>query len=262
MGVLNVTPDSFFDGGQYLDPALALAHAERMVDEGAGIIDIGGESTRPGADCVSVADECQRVIVVIKKLRSALSIPISIDTTKPEIMQAAVDAGATMINDVNALQAPGALEMAARLNVPVCLMHRRGISKTMQDKPFYDDVVKDVKAFLSQRLHAAMECGIKQENILIDPGFGFGKNLSHNAALLRELSALKALGVPLLVGLSRKSMIGHALGLAVADRLAASLALATIAYMNGAQVIRVHDVKSTVQALKMTDIILHSHEEN
>jgi dihydropteroate synthase len=255
MGVLNVTPDSFSDGGNFLPRERALGHARAMVAEGADIIDIGGESTRPGAKPVSVQEELDRVIPVIEALREEVAVPLSIDTSKPEVMRAAVAAGAGFINDVYALRAPGALETAAGLNVPVCLMHMQGEPRTMQENPQYRDVVADVREFLFERVAAAEAAGIARDRIVVDPGFGFGKSVEHNLQLLRGLNALAALGIPVLAGLSRKSMIGKLLGLPVERRLHASLALALLAVQNGANIVRVHDVGPTVEALRMYRVV-------
>lgn len=252
MGILNVTPDSFSDGGCYLAPETAVARVLAMIDEGADIIDIGGESTRPGAQPVSAEDETARVIPIIKAIRQHSAVPISIDTSKPRVMRAAVAAGASMINDVRALQEAGALDTAAELDVPVCLMHMQGEPRTMQSNPRYDDVVTEVYRFLDQRIDAALAAGIKCHNLVIDPGFGFGKTLAHNLTLLKELSRFKALGVPLLVGISRKSTIGQILGDRPVDqRLYGSLAAAVLALQQGADILRVHDVAATVDVLKV-----------
>ncbi len=251
MGILNVTPDSFSDGGVFLSPESAVAQAVRMAEEGADIVDVGGESTRPGARPVSAAEEIERVIPVIAAVRERIPLPISIDTSKPEVMRAAVAAGAGFINDVRALRAEGALMTAAALKVPVCLMHMRGEPRTMQDQPRYDDVVADVAGFLRERLRAAQQAGMAPERLVIDPGFGFGKTLEHNLELLRGLGKLQVLGAPILAGLSRKSMIGKALGLPLERRLQASVALAVMAVQNGARIVRVHDVGPTVEALRM-----------
>ncbi len=251
MGVLNVTPDSFSDGGDFLDPQRALDHALQMQEEGAAVIDIGGESTRPGAAPVSAPDELQRVIPVIDALQAQLIVPISIDTRKPEVMQAAVAAGAGLINDVNALRAPAALEAAAASAVPVCLMHMQGDPRTMQSDPHYRDVVEEVKAFLMQRAAACEAAGIGRERLLLDPGFGFGKTVEHNLRLLARLDELAAPGLPVVVGLSRKSMIGKLLDLDVTERLPASIALAVLAVERGARLVRAHDVGATWQALQM-----------
>ena len=255
MGVVNVTPDSFSDGGRFTDPASAVEQALRLVAEGAGIIDVGGESTRPGAQPVSAGDEIARVIPVIEALCAATTVPVSIDTSKPEVMRAAVAAGATIINDVRALRDPDALDTAAALGVAVCLMHMQGEPHTMQDNPEYIDVVTDVRDFLAGRMLAAEAAGIPRDRMLIDPGFGFGKTPEHNLELLRRLAALRILGRPILAGLSRKSFIGKLLGLPVDRRLHASVALALLAVQNGASVVRVHDVGPTVEALRMLDAV-------
>lgn len=255
MGILNVTPDSFADGGIFLARENALAHAHRMVEAGADIIDVGGESTRPGAQPVPAPQEIERVVPVIEALARETKIPISIDTSKPEVMRAAVAAGAGFINDVQALRADGALTAAAALKVPVCLMHMQGEPRTMQDQPQYRDVVTDVRDFLAARVEVCVAAGIPRARLVIDPGFGFGKTLEHNLALLRGLRALTALGLPVLAGLSRKSMIGKALGLPVEQRLHASVALALAAVQNGARIVRVHDVGPTVEALRMFEAV-------
>lgn len=255
MGILNVTPDSFSDGGFYFDRDRAVAHAARMVEEGADIIDVGGESTRPGAQPVSAEEEIERVVPVIERLARQLDVPISVDTSKAEVMRAAVAAGAGFINDVRALREPGALETAAALGVPVCLMHMQGEPRTMQDNPRYGDVVAEVRDFLAARCAAAEAAGIPRTRLLVDPGFGFGKTVEHNLELLRGLPALAALGVPVLVGLSRKSMIGKLLGLPVERRLHASVALALMAVHHGARVVRVHDVAPTVEAIRMWEAV-------
>lgn len=255
MGILNVTPDSFSDGGAFFDPAIALDHARAMVAAGADLIDVGGESTRPGAAPVCVEDELARVIPVIEALAAELPVPISVDTSKPEVMAAAVRAGAGMINDVGALGAPGALEAARDLGVPVCLMHMRGEPRTMQVAPHYGDVVGEVRDFLAQRSAACVAAGISPERLVIDPGFGFGKTLDHNLALLARLGELRDLGLPILVGLSRKSMLGAITGRAVGERLPASLAAALLAVERGASILRVHDVASTVDVLKVQEAV-------
>ncbi len=251
MGILNVTPDSFSDGGRFLDREQAIEQARRMQREGAAIIDIGGESTRPGADPVSVEAEMNRVIPVIEALVPELDIPISIDTGKPEVMTAAVAAGAGMINDVYALRREGALEAAADLQVPVCLMHMLGEPRTMQQHPDYDDVVQEVKDFLLRQAVRCEEAGLPRSRLVFDPGFGFGKTLEHNLSLLKHLDALKMEGIPLLVGMSRKSMIGSVLSLPLEERLHGSVAVATLAAWLGASIIRVHDVRETAEAVKM-----------
>lgn len=255
MGILNVTPDSFSDGGFFLAREQAVAHALRMVEDGADIIDVGGESTRPGAQAVTVQEELDRTIPVIEAVAKSVSLPISIDTSKPEVMRAAVQAGAGFINDVRALREPGALETAASLNVPVCLMHMQGEPRSMQANPRYDDVLKDVRAFLAARIEAAMAAGIRRDRIVIDPGFGFGKSAEHNLELLRRLPEFRVLGVPLLAGLSRKSMIGKLLGLPVEQRLNASVALALAAVQNGATIVRVHDVRASREAIRMWEAV-------
>ncbi len=255
MGIINATPDSFSDGGRYLETESALDHARRLIDEGADILDIGGESTRPGADPVPVEEELRRTIPLIEAIRGFSGIPISIDTSKPEVMHAAAAAGASLINDVWALRRPGALEAAAATGLPVCLMHMQGEPGGMQQNPRYDDVVAEVADFLLRRAEAAQAAGIPRQSILLDPGFGFGKTLEHNLALFRALPRLKALGYPLLVGISRKSMIGLITGRPVEERLAGSLAFAALAAGQGADVIRVHDVAETRDALAIVQAI-------
>lgn len=251
MGILNTTPDSFFDGGKFNSSETAINHALEMLRDGADIIDIGGESTRPGADAVSAEEEIGRVVPVIKALRLQSNVCISIDTSKPDVMRAAVQAGANLVNDVNGLREPGALAVCAELGVPVCVMHMQGEPRTMQEAPGYDDVLEDIKSFLLQRVNECVAAGIKRENIIIDPGFGFGKNLQHNLQLLQRLHEFESLGVPVLVGLSRKSMLGLILGSPVEQRLYASVAAAVLAWTKGAKIFRVHDVKPTVDALKV-----------
>ncbi len=251
MGILNVTPDSFSDGGRFVERERALAQARQMVADGADIIDVGGESTRPGAAVVGVQQELDRVVPVIEALAGELAVPISVDTSKPEVMDAAVAAGAGLINDVYALRQPGAPEAAAAAGVPVCLMHMQGEPRTMQRAPQYGDVVGEVMAFLAERVAACERAGIKRANLLLDPGFGFGKSLAHNLSLLRHLPRLQQLGLPLLVGMSRKSMIGALLDLPVEERLHGSVAAATLAAWLGAAIVRVHDVAATVQAMKL-----------
>jgi dihydropteroate synthase len=251
MGVINVTPDSFSDGGHYLRLADALRRAEALVAEGAALVDVGGESTRPGAAPVSVDEELRRVLPVVERLARELPVPVSIDTSKPEVMREAVYVGAGLINDVRALQAPGALEVAAASDVPVCLMHLRGEPATMQQEPVYTDVVAEVHAFLAERVRACGSAGIARDRILVDPGFGFGKTLDHNLSLLRRLDRFTDLAAGVLVGLSRKSMIGVLLDAPVDARLPGSLAAAVIAAWQGANIIRAHDVRETVQALRV-----------
>ncbi|MEN1727454.1 MAG: dihydropteroate synthase [Pseudomonadota bacterium] len=252
MGVVNVTPDSFSDGGRFDDVDAALDQAMKLVADGADILDIGGESTRPGAAPVSVEDEIQRVIPVIRALRHRTDCPISIDTSKPEVMTAAVQAGSNLINDVNGLRAPGAMTAAAESRVPVCLMHMLGEPRTMQQNPFYDNVVDEVIEFLNQRIDACLEAGMQRGQLIIDPGFGFGKTLDHNIALLNGISSLRESGAPVLAGLSRKSMLGAITGReSTDDRLAASLAAALLAAQAGAAILRVHDVAETVDVVKV-----------
>mgnify|MGYP000917527480 FL=1 len=251
MGVLNVTPDSFSDGGRYLKLDDARRRAEAMAAEGAAIIDIGGESTRPGAAAVSIQEELDRVLPLVERLSGALAVPISVDTSKPELMRAAVAAGAGLINDVRALRAPGALEAAAAAGVPVCLMHMRGEPGDMQHAPRYDEVVTEVRDFLAERLRLCEAAGIPRERILVDPGFGFGKSLAHNLSLLRHLDRFLDLAAGVLIGVSRKSMIGALLDAPAGERLSGSLAAAVIAAWQGARVIRAHDVRETVQALRV-----------
>jgi dihydropteroate synthase len=255
MGVLNITPDSFSDGGDFFTLDKAVARAEQMVEEGAAIIDLGGESTRPGAAPVSVAEELQRVIPVIEALHATVPVPVSIDTRKPAVMHAAVAAGAGLINDVNALQETGAVEMAASLEVPVCLMHMQGIPENMQDKPTYHDVVDEVVAYLEVRASACVQQGIPRERILLDPGFGFGKTTTHNLLLLQQLERLVETGFPVLVGLSRKSLIGKVLDLPVDKRLYPGLALAVLAVWKGAALVRCHDVRPTSEAIAMCQAV-------
>ena len=255
MGILNVTPDSFSDGGDFFLPEQAVARAVRMVEEGAAIIDVGGESTRPGAAPVTVEEELRRVIPVVESLHEALAVPVSIDTRRPEVMQMAVAAGAGLINDVNALQAAGAVELAARLNVPVCLMHMQGTPATMQQQPGYDDVVSEVRDFLLARATLCLQQGIAREQILLDPGFGFGKTSAHNLQLLQHLEQLVACGFPVLAGLSRKSLIGQTMGLPVDKRLYAGIALAVLAVWKGAAIVRCHDVHETREAVLMCQIV-------
>jgi dihydropteroate synthase len=254
MGIVNVTPDSFFDGGQHLQRDAALAHAQQLIAEGADILDIGGESTRPGAKPVSIQEELDRVLPIIEGLRGA-PVPISIDTCKPEVMQAAIAAGAQMVNDIDALQDAAAMNAVAASNVAVCLMHKQGNPQTMQEQPHYQNVVAEVSAFLRDRIAAAEAAGIQRKRIVIDPGFGFGKTLAHNLALLRELKKLAELGVPLLAGLSRKSMLGALTGQDVGQRLPASVAAALIAVQRGVNIVRVHDVRATVDALKVWNAV-------
>lgn len=257
MGVLNVTPDSFSDGGDFMEQQAALEQAQAMADAGAAIIDIGGESTRPGAEGVDVDTELARVIPVIEALAPRLAVPLSVDTSKPEVMRAAADAGAGIINDVRAFTEPGALEAAARTGLPLCVMHMQGTPATMQDDPSYDDVVADVHAFLARRVAACEGAGIPRERLIIDPGFGFGKTAEHNARLLRELETFLSLESPVLVGMSRKGMIGHATGRPKDQRVAGSVAAATLAVRHGASIVRAHDVAATVDALAVTRYVMN-----
>nr|WP_277956546.1 dihydropteroate synthase [Shewanella sp. N2AIL] len=251
MGILNVTPDSFSDGGQYSSYELACQHADDMVAQGAGMIDIGGESTRPGAAEVSLADELARVIPLVKYVATHHDVWISVDTSKAEVMRQAVAAGAHLINDVRALMEPGALEAAAELHVPICLMHMQGEPKNMQSSPTYYDVIEEVSGFLTERIDACLQAGIPRELLILDPGFGFGKSLEHNYELLAKLDSFTKFDLPVLIGLSRKSMIGNLLAKPTSERLAGSLAGAMIAAQKGAHIIRVHDVAETVDMLKV-----------
>lgn len=251
MGILNVTPDSFSDGGKFSSFEQACYHGDKMVQDGASIIDVGGESTRPGASPVSLSEELERVIPVINYLSRCHGVWISIDSGKPEVMAAAVKAGAHLINDIRALQEPGAIAMAASLQVPVCLMHMQGQPKSMQHKPYYEDVVAEVIEFFKQRIDACVRGGIPRENLIIDPGFGFGKNQQHNYELLANLNHLSQLGLPILTGLSRKTMLGQVTGNVTDERVAASLAGALLCVTKGASIIRVHDVRSSWDTLKV-----------
>jgi dihydropteroate synthase len=256
MGVLNVTPDSFSDGGRYASLAAAVAHGVRLADEGAAVIDVGGESTRPGAAPVSVAEELDRVVPVIERLRAATAAIVSVDTSKPQVMRAAAAAGAGLLNDVRALGEPGALEAAAASGCAVCLMHMQGQPRTMQQAPRYGDVVAEVRAFLAARLTAARGAGVAADQLLVDPGFGFGKTLAHNLTLLRHLRELASLDAPLAVGLSRKSLIGTLTGRSGDERVHGSIAVAVLAVAGGARLVRAHDVAATVDALKVTAAVI------
>lgn len=255
MGVLNVTPDSFSDGGRFIAPGRAIDQAHAMCEAGAAIIDIGGESTRPGAAPVPLQQELDRVIPVIEALAPGLPVPLSIDTSKPGVMRAAVAAGAGMINDVCALAAPGALEAARDAAVPVCLMHMQGEPRTMQSDPKYSDVVADIKSYLAGRVAACEAAGMDRGRLLLDPGFGFGKTLAHNLRLLARLAEFRELGLPLLVGLSRKSMFGALLDRPVEQRLVPSVVAAVLAAQHGAALLRVHDVAETADALKLLQAV-------
>ncbi|CDT88220.1 dihydropteroate synthase [Vibrio coralliirubri] len=259
MGILNVTPDSFSDGGKFNSLDNALVQAERMIQAGVSIIDIGGESTRPGAPDVPLEEELARVIPAIKAIRAKFDVWISIDTSKAEVMRQAVEAGADLINDVRALQEPGALEAAADANVPVCLMHMKGQPRTMQANPNYDDVLTDVEAFLKERVEACEAVGISKEQLILDPGFGFGKTIEHNYHLLAHLEKFHTIGLPVLAGMSRKSMIFKLLDKAPADCMVASVTCATIAAIKGAQIIRVHDVEDTLEAMKIIEVMNNNH---
>lgn len=257
MGVLNVTPDSFSDGGFYTNHDKAVDHAKKMIEEGAAIIDIGGESTRPGAQRISVQEELDRVMPVLEILLQEFPVAISVDTSKPDVMREVLRAGASMINDICALQEPGALEVFAQSNASVCLMHMQGAPQTMQCDPHYNDVVSEIKDFLIHRIQICEAAGVDRSQIIVDPGFGFGKNMAHNLSLLKHLDQFRELGVPILAGLSRKSTIGALLDAPVTERLYGSLAAAVIAAWQGAHILRVHDVKPTVQALQ----ILHAVQQ-
>ena len=246
MGVVNITPDSFSDGGKYLDSETAIAHGRRLMEEGADILDIGGESSRPGAQAVAEREELDRVVPVLRALKD---VPVSVDTRRPSVMRAALAEGASMINDIEALTAPGALDAVAHSDCAVCLMHKKGDPTSMQQDPRYDDVAAEVKEFLASRLEACEIAGIERDRITIDPGFGFGKTVAHNLSLLKRLPELAALGVPVVAGWSRKSTLGAITGRPVGERLAASLTAALLAVQHGATILRVHDVKETRDAL-------------
>ncbi|MFC5705670.1 dihydropteroate synthase [Aeromonas eucrenophila] len=251
MGILNVTPDSFSDGGHFNQIERAMAHARQLVAEGATLIDIGGESTRPGAPDVSVQEELDRVIPVVERMVQELDVMISLDTSKAAVMRDGCAAGAHLINDVRSLLEPDALAAAAEAGVPVCLMHMQGQPRTMQAEPHYDDLLGEVRAFFDERIAACLVAGIKRDQLLLDPGYGFGKTVTHNYQLLAEQRKLLDYGLPLLVGMSRKSMIGNLLGRSVDERLAGSLACALIGLQHGARIIRVHDVRATMDALRV-----------
>lgn len=256
MGVLNVTPDSFSDGGSHWTRDMAVERGLEMIHQGAEFIDVGGESTRPGASDVPEKEQLSRVIPVIEALKRHTSARISVDTSSAVVMEAAYNAGAELINDVRALQRPGAIEVCARLPIPVCLMHMQGQPSSMQNNPAYNDVTKQVTSFLQERIKECERAGIDRGRIIIDPGFGFGKSLAHNLSLLKHLKRFKQFGMPLLVGLSRKSMVGQVLDKPVEHRMIGSVAVAVIAALNGANIIRVHDVAETVEALKMTQAVM------
>jgi len=252
MGVVNITPDSFSDGGRFLEPHAAVDHARKLAEEGADLIDIGGESTRPGAAAVSEAEELRRILPVLQRLTD---LPVSVDTRRPAVMRAALEAGASMINDVQALQAPGAIEAVRESSCAICLMHMKGEPATMQREPHYDDVVAEVKEFLQLRLRAAEGAGIARERLVVDPGFGFGKTAAHNLTLLARLAEFQGLGVPLLAGLSRKSTLGKVTGRPAAERLAGSLAMALLALQGGATILRVHDVRETRDVIAVWEAV-------
>lgn len=259
MGILNVTPDSFSDGGLFYSPQQAIEQGLRLVAEGADILDIGGESTRPGAARVSEQEELARVLPVLEGLANA-GVALSIDTQKPTVMRAALAAGVDMVNDIHALQQPGALAALAGAKAAVCLMHKQGDPQTMQQLPLYHDVVAEVHDFLQARIQAVQAAGVARERLIIDPGFGFGKNLEHNVALLQNLQVLQDLGVPVLVGLSRKSMLGKIANREVHERVHVSVAAAVLAALRGAKIIRVHDVKATRDALTIVNVVEEWHE--
>jgi dihydropteroate synthase len=254
MGILNITPDSFSDGGQYLDFDQALKRAETMIEEGADIIDIGGESTRPGSDPVSADEELKRITPIIRALQKHSNIVISVDTYKPRVMEQVIDMGVAMINDVFALQQPGAIDVIKKSNVGICLMHMQGTPKTMQLNPTYQDVVNEVKLFLEERANSLIAEGVKTERIILDPGFGFGKTFEHNISLLQNLESFQTLKFPLLVGLSRKSFIRKILSGDHDDHLSGSISAAILSIVKGAKIVRVHDVKETKSAIKIIQI--------
>ncbi|ANW24808.1 dihydropteroate synthase [Vibrio coralliilyticus] len=259
MGILNVTPDSFSDGGKYNSLENAMIQAEKMINAGVSIIDIGGESTRPGAPDVALEEELSRVIPVIKAIRERFDVWISIDTSKAEVMRQAIEAGADIINDVRALQEQGALEVAAESGLSVCLMHMQGQPRTMQANPHYDDLLKEVGEFLQERVQACEAKGMKKSQLILDPGFGFGKTLEHNYHMLAHLEQFHQFGLPLLAGMSRKSMLFKLLDKAPAECVAASVSCATIAAMKGAQIIRVHDFEQTLDAVKIVSMVQSNH---
>ncbi len=261
MGVVNVTPDSFSDGGHFLQAQAAVDHARRLIEEGADLLDVGGESTRPGAAPVTLDEERRRVLPVIEALSGA-GVPLSVDTQKPELMREAVAAGATLINDVNGFEAPGALAAVSGSDCAICIMHRQGDARTMQQAPQYSDVVAEVDAWLRQRAAAAEQSGIVRDRIVVDPGFGFGKTLEHNLALLRGLEVIAAAGYPVLTGLSRKSMIGALTGKPVGERMAGSVAAALLAAQRGAAILRVHDVAATRDALAVWSAVKSNKIKN
>ncbi|EOX4441538.1 TPA: dihydropteroate synthase [Vibrio alginolyticus] len=254
MAILNVTPDSFSDGGKYNSIELALAQVDKMIKAGVSIVDVGGESTRPGAPDVSLEEELRRVVPVIKAIREKYDVWISVDTSKAEVMRQAIDAGADLINDIRSLQEPGALEFAAEANLPICLMHMKGQPRTMQVDPHYDDLMGDVSAFLEERIAACEAAGIDKSQLILDPGFGFGKTIEHNYHMLAHLEKFHEFGLPILAGMSRKSMIFKLLDKPAAECTNASVVCATIAAMKGAQIIRVHDFEETIEAMKVVEM--------
>ncbi len=257
MGVLNITPNSFSDGGRYLDPNQALKHAQKMIEQGADIIDLGGESTKPGADEVSCEAELERVIPVIERLRAISDICISIDTCKAEVMKTAINAGASFINDIKALTGDGSLAIAARLNVPVCLMHMQGKPKSMQENPYYaNDVIDEINVFFDERVKACLQAGFLREQLILDPGFGFGKKVQHNLSIVKRLNEFQQHGLPILLGVSRKSTIGAVLHKTEFERLSGGLAATVIAALQGVSIFRTHDVDETNQALQMVHAIV------
>lgn len=262
MGILNVTPDSFSDGGTHNSLNDAVDHAAKLIAEGASIIDIGGESTRPGASDVSIDEELQRVVPVVEAIRQRFDVWISVDTSKAQVITESASVGASIINDIRSLQEPGALEAAAKTGLPVCIMHMQGDPKTMQQSPHYENVMMDVERFLQENIQRCVDAGIEKNQIILDPGFGFGKNLAHNYQLLAHLSELHHFGLPILAGMSRKSMVGQLLNVPPQERVAGSVACAVIAAMQGAQIIRVHDVKETVDAMKIVQATLSAKENN
>jgi dihydropteroate synthase len=263
MGVVNVTPDSFSDGGQFLEPEAAVAHGLRLVEEGAGILDIGGESTRPGAEAVEEKEELRRVIPVIEKLSEVAGVPVSIDTTKPGVGKAALLAGASIVNDVGANRAePAMWQVVAEFGAGYVCMHMQATPQTMQVKPFYADVVGEVREFFLERIQRLKDCGVKEEQLILDPGIGFGKTVEHNLELIGLLGSFVSLARPVLLGVSRKSFMGKLLGVGLAKRLPASLACTCVAVEAGVQIIRTHDVAATVQAVRMTEAILRKRKQN
>lgn len=260
MGIVNVTPDSFSDGGRFLAVERAVQHGVQMASDGAALIDVGGESTRPGAEPVEEVEELRRVVPVIRELAAVAGVPVSIDTSKPVVMEAAAEAGAVMINDVNALRTDGALRVAVETGLAVCLMHMQGQPRQMQANPTYSDVVEEVYSFLSDRIEACLAAGMDLARIVIDPGFGFGKTLEHNLTLMRRLERFRDLGRPLLVGVSRKSMIGTILGRDVDERLWGSVVLGILAVERGANILRVHDVAPTMDAMRVMQAVSVSED--